>query len=1045
MARQGRAGFGEFELDEAEGVLLRRGVAVKLQPKPLAVLVHLMRNRGRVVSREELLAALWPGVSVSDQALWSAVRDLRRALGDTDTAARVVETLRGRGFRFVAELREAATDAAGHADEPPPPAVRAQPGAQLGATASDFVDREEAMSALRASLAAAAQGDVRASFIAGAAGIGKKRLCAELGREAHALGFEVRVGRCLDREAATSFWPWLQLIRGLLTAERTAAAAQRAQAALPALAFIGPELALPGERPAHADLDRAEARLRFFDAVGLFLQQVSAAQPLLLVIDDLHWADEASLLLLESVLAALHGARVHMIGAFRDPPVPPRTLVRVLAGAARDVFTERIDLGGLRRDAVRFLLERAADKPPAADLVDAVLAATAGNALFVSELAKLALDGQLDVSEARSGLPVPKRVRDVLRWQLDRLSPGCQRALQRLSVVGGEIELAVLAHATRAAPRALLEWLSEAESAGIVVTDAQGTRVAFTHDLVRESIYRDLSVAERTRLHRGVAEALEATMNATPGADLGQIAHQYALGAADGAAARAVHFGRLAGQQANARMAYEDAVAHYERALRALPLLGVAEPKLACELLLAQAEAAWGTLEDTATVQQRFVDAAAAARAAGEAELLARAALGRSGHRAGLGDYRDISLIDPVDIELLSEAEAALGAAETELRALVLARLALAVRYARDFTVADGLSQQALRIAQQLGASETLAEVLRYRHEVLSGPQFVKQRLELAARILELARAVRSRPLEMNALMFQTRDGFVLLDPAATPAGKAYDALAATMKHPSALLLAGIRTVFVHALSGAFPLAERQAREFYERDRTRNMGAEGTFELQQIMLGMLRGEHEGTAALVRRMRERTPDLSWLDCALARQHAFSGQRAEAELRLDALAGAGYRRVEQSHEHSCLGAYYLLAEACAELGDARRAAELHARMLPYERFMATSFLGTTWQGSMVHALGLLETLLQRWDKAQRRFEIAMMIGKGLGSPPLTALAQERLGVLLIQRGQGAEAARGAELLADAVETAERLGMHDILRRSRRFIRPTRVATA
>jgi DNA-binding winged helix-turn-helix (wHTH) protein len=253
MASERKVRFGEFELNESAGELFRRGAPVKLHPKPLAVLLHLIRNRERVVSKDELLAAVWPDVSVSALALWSAVRDLRRALGDTDTAERIIETVRGRGVRFVARVGSSAaaaaseTAAATHAEQAWPPAS----GILRLAADGCFVDREDAMVVLRASLAAAKRGEMRASFIAGAAGMGKTRLTAELSRAARELGFEVQVGRCFDREDATSFWPWLQVLRGLLSSERSAAEAQRMHAALPELAFIAPDRVLAGERPEH--------------------------------------------------------------------------------------------------------------------------------------------------------------------------------------------------------------------------------------------------------------------------------------------------------------------------------------------------------------------------------------------------------------------------------------------------------------------------------------------------------------------------------------------------------------------------------------------------------------------------------------------------------------------------------------------------------------------------------------------------------------------------------------------------------------------------
>ncbi|HKP63436.1 MAG TPA: AAA family ATPase [Polyangiales bacterium] len=1008
--------FGEFELDAPAAVLCRRGVPIKLQPKPFAMLVHLLRNRQRVISKSELLEAIWPNVAVSDQALWSVLRDLRRALGDTDTAERTIRTVRGRGIRFIGELR------------PLPPTASAAPAAleptNAQPTRQDFLGRDDAMKTLHASLAAADHGELRLSLIAGAAGIGKSRLALELSAQAKGLGFEVHNGRCLDREGATPFWPWLQLLRGISSGARTAATARQIRAELPELRWIDSEL----PAPEHADLDRAEARFRFFDVVGRFLARMSAAHPLLLIIDDLHWADEASLLLLEFVITALREARIQLIATFRDPPRPTRTLAHVLAVAARHPFTERLDLQGLRRDAVSFLLERAAARLPSPAVVDVVLTATAGNALFVTELAKLAEQGQLDMADPRRGLPVPKRVRDVLHWQFLHLSPNCRRVLRLLSVAGSELDLTPLTHAAHAPQRAVLGWLSEAESAGFV-TSAGQPRVGFVHDLVRESIYRDLSLATRTRLHRHVAEALEATALKDSRADLGSIAYHYALGSADGAAERAVHFGRLAGERANARMAYEDAVVNYERALHALPMVEGADPRLACELLLAQAEAAWGTQEAPALVQQRFVAAADAARAAGEPQLLARAALGRTGHRAGPGDFRDIIVVDSVDIALLSEAQTVLGSAESELRALVLARLALALRYARPFEVAEALSKDAVSSAEQLAAPATLAETLRYRHAVLSGPEFVRERLEIAGRMLSLARAVRSRPLELDALNFQARDQFKLLDFVASKMnGDLYDAISATMKHPGALFRSGIRAVVIHMLRGDFARAERDARQFYERDSARNLGAAGTFELQLIMLGMLRGDHDAAIATIRQMAARRPDVPWLECALAREFAFSGRRSEAALLLAALASDGYRRVTDYHQHSSLGAMFLLAEACGELGDARHAEELYPLLLPHEHLMVSPFLGTIWQGSVAHALGMLSVAAARWEQAARHFERALSTARRVGSPPLIAISLHRYAQVL-RRGRNGVRARGAELLGEARAIAERIGMQDI----------------
>ena len=1037
--------FGDFRLDEAAGELSHKGAPVRIQPKPFALLVHLVRHRERVVSKQELLASVWPDVSVSDLALFSALRDLRRTLGDTDTAERTVRTIRGQGFRFVADVSgpEPLNAAAPVAEAAPAVAPLARASSPELPT-SDFVDRKEALASLMTSLTEAQRGELRVSFLAGPAGIGKSRLAAELISNAARTGVGIQIGRCIDREGAAPFWPWIEIVRGLLTQERTAATARAVCASVAELAPLT-ELASPMRLLDHADLDRVEARLRFFDAVGLLLQRVSEQHPLLLVIDDLHWADEASLLLLDHVITALRSARIHLVAAFRDPPRPERTLARVLASGARLAFSERIDLQGLGHDAVTHLLENAAEQVPARELVDAILAATSGNALFVSELAKLAALGELEVTRLPQGLPVPRRVRDVLRWQLDRLAPACQRVLQTLSVVGGPLSLAVLTRASDDAHEVVLESLSEAEQLGLVIALPEAeARFAFVHDLVRESIYRDLSVAARTRLHRRMGQALEATAPPAsavgPNGDVSQIAYHYALGAADGAADQAVRFCYLAGQQANARMAYEDAVEHYERALRALGSIDGSSARLKCEILLAQAEAAWGTSEDAAPVQRRFVLAADAARAAGERELFARAALGRSGHGVGPGDFREVLAVDEVDIALLTEASERLGTEDSELRALVLARLALAVRYAKPFKLADELSAQAVKVAEAVKAAPgVLGEVLRYRHEVLSGPEHARERVKLASRILELAREVRSRPLEIDALTFQTRNCFEVLDYAGSLAAiVAIDALEAPMKHPGMHFRGGIRRVSIAMMVGALGEAEHLSRKFYERDSARNIGARGTFELQTYRLASLRGDHAAALAVLADIVWRELNLGWAECAIARELAFSGSHGGARVRLDRMAADDFRDITERHELATLASYYLLAETVAALDDKPRARMLYDRMLPFEGMMAAPFLAAVWQGSMAHALGLLAGLLDQSAVAERHFEAARAIAAALGSTPLRADADYRLGEVLLKRAGSADRQRGLELLADAADAAERIGMNGVARACRELLR-------
>jgi DNA-binding winged helix-turn-helix (wHTH) protein/tetratricopeptide (TPR) repeat protein len=1019
--------FGDFEVDEATCELRRSGVPVKIQPKPFALLVHLARNRHRMVDRDELLRTVWPSVKVSEQAFSSAIRDLRRALGDTDAAHRTILTVRGRGFRFAANVTMEPNASPTRSGQAMSMAI-AEGTAPNGDT--ELVERDDAMRTLRESMSAAQRGRTRVSFIRGPAGIGKTRLASEFLRTAETLGIDAHVGRCSDGDGVAPFWPWLQIVRGSIGTRLATGLAQHVRATLPQLAWIAPELAASGGVEARADLERAEARFRLFDATGLFLRRLSEARPLLLVLDDLQWADEASLLLLEFLLQALTDGRIHVVAALRDTPRPNRTLSRVLEIAARHVSADFIDLQGLHRGSVSRLLEVAAGGAPAEAFTDAVLVATQGNPLFVVELAKLVARGELDSSNSSGTIPVPKGVRDAIRWQLERLSPDCRRLLELASLGGREFEVTVLSLAAGECESATLDRLGEAEGANLIApARKRQASFAFTHDLVRESIYQDIRTPDRARLHRRMAEALETLFQVDPMGRTREIAYHYSAAIADGVALKALQFGRLAGEQANSQMAYEDAVAHYDRALSALSVIPNHDPQTRGELLLSQAEASWGTLEEAESVQARFVRAVEAARIAGSAELFARAALGRTGHGAGPGDFRDIAAVDDIDIALLSEASARLGHEPSELRAVVLVRLALAVRYARGLREADDLSREAMHIAEQIGTLPTLGTVLRFRHEVLSGPAFRQDRMTLAERLLGVARAVRSRPLELDALFFLSRAHFEGADMEQTvAAGKRADALATTMRHPGALFRSGIRKVLILTMLGVFEQAERHARQFYERDAQRNMSAMGTLGAQLAMIRMLQGEHTAAINELEGLHTTYPTVPWRVYGVALERARAGEPAAARRELKVAMAEGFRNVPD--DHSCLGCCLFLADMCWELEDTGSAGMLYDLLLPYEDQVAAPFLATLCQGSVARGLGTLAALLRRADEAERHFASALATEEKLASPPLIALTLERYGAFLRGRGRSGDASRAVTLLERASRLAEGLGMKGVL---------------
>jgi DNA-binding winged helix-turn-helix (wHTH) protein/tetratricopeptide (TPR) repeat protein len=1016
MAVKGVITFEQFELDLERRELRRNGILIAIQKKPLGVLIELVRRKDRLVTKSELLEAVWSGVTVSEHALTSAVRDLRQALGDLEHPHRLIATVRGQGFRLAVEVNHL---------QPPP--ASGHPGPD-----GPFVDREDVMSQLRAALGRAIAGTARVTFIAGPPGIGKTRTASQLVHDARGLGVEAHLARCYGGDGATPFWPWLQLVRGCLGGVNATDLEEPLKGIVHHLAWIAPDLADPRTVEARDDLDRVEARFRLFDAVGMLFRELARRRPLLLFIDDLHWADEASLLLLEFLAQNLPDSRIHLIGAFRDGEVgPDHALTRVLGALAREFGAERIELEGLRSESVAGILRDAAGREPTPMLAKKVFGATGGNPFFVTELANLIASGQLDVTTSPNEIPLSNRVRDAVRLHLRSRTFDCRRLLALASVVGQEIDLSSLSRAFGESSSRTLVLLDEAEAAGLVKAIPDKPRsYSFVHDLVRETLYRDTSRGERSRLHGQMARALE-SLGATP-ERLDGIAYHYGEAAALGDAEKAVEYAQRAGEHANALMAFEDAVVHYDRALGALDLVAAKSPELECRIRLAQAEAAWGTLEPAVQVQDRFVRAARSARSIGNADLLARAALGRTGHGSGPGDYRDIGTVDLADVELLSEANDALGGRPSALKALVLSRLALAVRYSESPALAESMTNEATAIARELDDPETLASVLRYRHEVISGPSYARERVELAHQIESLARAVKSRPLQLDALFFLARDQFELANlQAASEAGRAADALAATMRHPGAAFRSGIRRVLRSTLAGAFDEAATYALRFFERDRARNLSAHGTFSAQSIMIYISRGDHEAAIREILSGATVQSAFRWGWYALAREYTAVGRTEEARVEFERAATDSFRRVPQ--EHTFLGSVMILADLCYEFQDSRRAEHLYGLALPFESMIAAPYIATLCLGSVARALGTLAHLLGQYDRAEAHFRRALGVEQAMRAAPLCAETQERYAKMLLARARPGDTDRALRLLGEAGEIAAKLGMKRLHRQT------------
>jgi DNA-binding SARP family transcriptional activator len=506
------------------------------------------------------------------------------------------------------------------------PALAASVTQSPQAAADELVGREDQLAVLDGVLAGARGGRGRVVLVAGEPGIGKTRLAEEAARRAAAAGMQVAWGRCHEGDGAPALWPWAQVARQLAA---ELGPGQLAAMLGPSARWLGqlmPELAEPA-RPAGplpvADL--GVARFQLNQAVAGLLRRAAETRPLLVIVDDLHWADVPSLSLLAFLAGELKDARLVVVGTYRDvEALPGEPLADTLGALAREPVVERIALGGLDRPGVARMIGHAIGCSPAEPLVQAVADRCGGNPFFITELLRLLQsERQLAAPDAtaaaRGGIPVG--VRDVLRRRLARLPAQTCTFLMVAAVAGRGFDLDLIEAVTGLEDEPALDAAEAAVLAGLVIEDDRAAgRYRFAHALVRETIYEDISRARRARLHARVAEALVAVRGAEPEPAAEMAYHCWQAAPVIGAGRALPHLLR-AGEQAAAQLAYEAADEQFARALELAGQLQVSPQATEQEIHIA---ARLGTVR---LVMRGFADPDAAQALARARSLAVRAGM----------------------------------------------------------------------------------------------------------------------------------------------------------------------------------------------------------------------------------------------------------------------------------------------------------------------------------------------------------------------------------------------------------------------------------
>jgi tetratricopeptide (TPR) repeat protein len=846
-----------------------------------------------------------------------------------------------------------------------------------------LIGRDHPAGMLRAQIARAAESHGGLVLVTGEAGIGKTTLVTGAAEEAARRGALVLSGVCWESDNAPGYWPWVQVVRGL---RRSATEAEWAH--VPADANVALSVLL-GEA---SGADAATDGFPLYDAVTTALVSVSQGRPVVVVLDDLHWADTASLKLLEFAAQHTWFERVLLIGTYRDAEVeaadhPLRPLVLPLLAKSTTVT-----LTGLGLAEVGALIARTTGEEPDDELVAEVHLRTGGNPFFVEQTARLWRSGG-SLSAIAPG------VRDALNRRLALLPPPVSQLLAVAAVLGREFHRQVIAAAAGVPVPEADRLLEQAVTARLVVARGGGL-FAFAHDLVRETLYGSLDDAQVRQRHAAVVQAIDnspALAQRVIPAD--QARHAYLAGG-EIPADRSADLLVAAARDAEVRMAIDEAIGHRRRALER-----VESPAMRVRIALDLA----GNLQhdgESDEAWRHMVDAAKTALAYGDPEVLARAAL--SVHRVGEFGYNDLLGTGQPELadEMIRAAHRALSDADSA---------------PSDTAPLDKLVRELIVRTEQLarrGADDdALAFALWAQHDTLWGRGRAREREALTTEMI----AVTQRSGDVDSELFAASLLWVALVESGDP--RYLDQVQTFVKSveradlPRWHLAGAVDQGIIATFQGRFADAERHYAQAFVNDHRDFMYMRRHLEWALLIL---QGRHDEADDRFGAMSEREHPQGRLVTALTAIER--GDVHAARQHVDAIDASGF-----TYPSSVEWLWFrLLAQVAAATRDPALCERVRREIGPHTGDWSVSMWGCDLSGPVDLYLGLVDAAQERWDTAVERLTAARESAQRLKARPWVVLSTVELAKALLRRG---EADTAEELLAEAAAEADAIGMGHI----------------
>ncbi len=892
-----------------------------------------------------------------------------------------------------------------------------------------IVGRETEQAELLRLLDQAIRGRGAVVLLSGEPGVGKTRLAEEQMVEARGRGMTALIGRCYETEGALPYIPFVEMLEEAVRTFPPEALQEALGDSAPEVAKLMPELrrTFP-DIPPPPELPPEQGRRYLYNGVRDFIARSGRAQPLLLVLDDLHCADEPTLLLLQHIAQHLAEIPVLIIGTFRDVELEiGRPFAKALEDFVRQRLAQRIALGRLPEAAVGTMLRTLSGQEPPAALVHFVFSQTEGNPFFVEEVFRhLAEEGRLFDDQGcwrtdleASGLTVPESVRLVIGRRLDRVSEETRRVLTAGAVVGRAFSFELLEAITSVDPERLLDAIDEAERVRLIMSTPDGpeARFTFAHELIRQTLIGDFSLPRRQRLHARVAEAMERLYARTLEEHAGDLAYHLQQAGSAAHPEKTVRYLTMAGDRAMESAAFEDALRLYGSALSLQSpsdergRVGLLFSRAKTRSALAQWDDAAADWREALAIYEQIEDT----QAVGITYLeLAQPLL--VGERSG--ESR----------EFIRRGLEAVGGRVSATRCRLLAAAGVSTGWGLDRQAGIDLLRQAEDMAAELGDDRLLGEVLTNKaslHHPYLEPQ---AEADDGLRAADLLRSVGDLHTASLALAFAQWGliGIGRLEEAAQ-AGESAESLATRVGHVGARFLAGLQIrIREFAALGNPRLSEERFQELIELGKSVEHSGVCFGYTHKARAQFWGGrwdealENAGKGAAVE-MPGATAGYCWGPLLL--YSAYAGERQQA-------SGILHERrhlLPSPEQPNTMGAWAMLEsaiEALATLGEREEAALLYP--LAREAVDSGAIIRVSGAGLFQTLAGMAASCDEQWEKAEQHYEDALRQAHEIPHKIEQPEVRRWYARMLVDRDAPDDREKASRLLSEAIAMYSELGM-------------------